>query len=213
MPAPLRLAIIDDHRMLLAALSEWVRSSAEDVEVVAAVASWQDLLAHPGFPVDVALLDLDLRDGLPVAVKLRALHTAGVAVVVMSTYSEPAIVRDALASGALGYLLKSEDAGTIVEAVRTAAAGGSFLSPRLTAALEASTASALVLSDQERRVMALYGSGRSVKQVASALHVSSETVRSHLKRIRDKHRRAGIDVSSKMALRARALSEGLLADD
>jgi two-component system, NarL family, uhpT operon response regulator UhpA len=213
MPEPIRLAIIDDHRMLLAALTEWVRASAEDVRVVAAVASWPDLLAHPEFPVDVALLDLDLRDDLPVSVKLRALSTVGVATLVMSTYSEPSIVRDALAAGALGYLLKSEGAETIVGAVRTAAAGGSFLSPRLAAALDATPETGLTLSPQERRVMALYGSGESVKQVAASLHISVETVRSHLKRIRDKHRHAGIDVSSKMALRSRALAEGLIVED
>ena len=76
----IRLAIVDDHRMLLGALTEWIRGAAPDIELVAAVASWSELLAHPGFPVDVVLLDLDLRDNIPISLKLSMLKTAGVQV-------------------------------------------------------------------------------------------------------------------------------------
>ena len=74
----IRLAIVDDHRMLLGALSEWLRGAASDIELVAAVPSWSELLAHPEFPVDVVLLDLDLRDNIPISLKLSMLKTAGV---------------------------------------------------------------------------------------------------------------------------------------
>ena len=46
--------------MILGALTEWIRGAAEDIDMVAAVASWPELLTHPAFPVDVVLLDLDL---------------------------------------------------------------------------------------------------------------------------------------------------------
>jgi two-component system uhpT operon response regulator UhpA len=62
---PITLAIVDDHRMLLGALTEWIRNAASDIEMVAAVSTWPDLLTHPRFPVDVVLLDLDLKDNLP----------------------------------------------------------------------------------------------------------------------------------------------------
>ncbi|HEY5319760.1 MAG TPA: DNA-binding response regulator, partial [Galbitalea sp.] len=51
--------------MLLGALTEWVRNAATDITMVAAVASWPELLTHPEFPVDVVLLDLDLKDNIP----------------------------------------------------------------------------------------------------------------------------------------------------
>ncbi|MDF2443216.1 MAG: hypothetical protein JWR01_1419 [Subtercola sp.] len=211
-PTGIRLAIVDDHRMLLTALGEWVRAAATDIELVAAVSNWPDLLAHPQFPVDVVLLDLDLRDNLPVSVKLRALDTVGVRTVVMSTYSEPAVVREALASGAHGYLVKSEQAENIVLAVHAAHAGETFVSPRLAPQLEAGDDPSR-LSAQERRVMALYSSGDSAKRIATLLHISEETAKSHLKRIRRKYRLAGIDVGTKVALREEAIRSGLIGAD
>ena len=96
--------------MLLGALTEWIRNAADDISMVAAVRTWPELLTHPEFPVDVVLLDLDLKDNIPISLKISTLKTTGVKVVLMSTYSEPNVVREALAAGALGYLVKSEDA-------------------------------------------------------------------------------------------------------
>ena len=123
----IRVALVDDHRMLLGALTEWIGNAADDIAMVAAVPTWPELITHPEFPVDVVLLDLDLKDNIPVSLKINTLKTTGVKVVLMSTYSEPNVVREALASGALGYLVKSEDAGMIVEAIRAAAKGESFI--------------------------------------------------------------------------------------
>ena len=207
----IRLAIVDDHRMLLGALTEWVRNAAPDIDMVAAVPSWPELLTHPEFPVDVVLLDLDLKDNIPVSLKISTLKTTGVRTVLMSTYSEPNVVREALAAGALGYLVKSEDAGMIVEAIRAAAVGESFVSAELDLALNSGeVGGAPKLSAQERRVMALYGGGEPVKAVAFQLGISEETAKSYLKRIREKYRVAGIDVGTKVALRKRAIQDGIL---
>jgi two-component system, NarL family, uhpT operon response regulator UhpA len=207
----IRLAIVDDHRMLLGALTEWIRNAAPDIEMVAAVASWPELLTSPEFPVDVVLLDLDLKDNIPVSLKISTLKTTGVRTVLMSTYSEPNVVREALAAGALGYLVKSEDAGMIVEAIRAAAEGESFVSAELDLALNSGeVGGAPKLSAQERRVMALYGGGEPVKAVAYQLGISEETAKSYLKRIREKYRVAGIDVGTKVALRKRAIQDGIL---
>jgi DNA-binding NarL/FixJ family response regulator len=208
---PIRLALVDDHKMLLGALTEWIRNAASDISMVAAVTTWPALLTHPEFPVDVVLLDLDLKDNLPVSLKISTLKTTGVKTVLMSTYSEPNVVREALGAGALGYLVKSEDAGMIVEAIRAAAAGESFISAELDLALNASdVGGAPKLSAQERRVMALYGGGEPVKAVAFQLGISEETAKSYLKRIREKYRVAGFDVGTKVALRKRAIQDGIL---
>lgn len=205
----IRLAIVDDHRMLLGALTEWLKNAAPDVVVTAAVVSWSELLAHPEFPVDVVLLDLDLRDNIPISLKLSTLRTAGAKTMLMSTYSEPAVVREALAAGALGYVVKSEPVETIVEAVRTAHDGRRFLSTELAVAI-AEEATAPKLSAQERRVMALYGAGQPVKAVAFNLGISEETAKSYLKRIREKYRASGFDVGTKVALRKRAIADGII---
>ncbi|WP_010205023.1 response regulator transcription factor [Salinibacterium sp. PAMC 21357] len=209
----IRLAIVDDHRMLLGALTEWIRKAAADIDMVVAVPTWPELTIHPEFPVDVVLLDLDLKDNIPVSLKINTLKSMGVRVVLMSTYSEPNVVREALAAGALGYLVKSEDADMIVEAIRAASKGESFVSAELDLALNADEiGGAPKLSAQERRVMALYGGGEPVKSVAYQLSISEETAKSYLKRIREKYRVAGFDVGTKVALRKRALEDGILIE-
>lgn len=207
----IRLAVVDDHKMLLGALTEWIRNAAGDIDMVAAVTTWPELLTHPQFPVDVVLLDLDLKDNIPISLKLSTLKTTGVKTVLMSTYSEPNVVREALASGALGYLVKSEEASMIVQALRAAARGESFISAELDLALNAGDiGGSPKLSAQERRVMALYGGGEPVKTVAYELGISEETAKSYLKRIREKYRVAGFDVGTKVALRKRAIQDGIL---
>ncbi len=209
----IRLALVDDHRMLLGALTEWIRNAASDIDMVAAVPTWPELTLHPEFPVDVVLLDLDLKDNIPVSLKINTLKTMGVKVVLMSTYSEPNVVREALAAGALGYLVKSEDAGMIVEAIRAASQGIPFVSAELDLALNSGeVGGAPKLSAQERRVMALYGGGEPVKSVAFQLSISEETAKSYLKRIREKYRVAGFDVGTKVALRKRAIADGILVE-
>jgi len=198
--------------MLLGALTEWIRS-AQDIDMVAAVASWPELLTSSAFPVDVVLLDLDLKDNIPISLKISTLKTMAVKVVLMSTYSEPNVVREALAAGALGYLVKSEDASMIIEALRAAAIGESFVSAELDLALNAGeVGGSPKLSAQERRVMALYGGGEPVKAVAFQLSISEETAKSYLKRIREKYRVAGFDVGTKVALRKRAIEDGILIE-
>ncbi len=209
----IRLALVDDHRMILSALTEWIRNAADDIDMVAAVATWPELLTHTQFPVDVVLLDLDLKDNIPVSLKISTLKTTGVKVVLMSTYSEPNVVREALAAGALGYLVKSEDASMIVEAIRAAVKGESFISAELDLALNANDiGGSPKLSAQERRVMALYGGGEPVKSVAYQLGISEETAKSYLKRIREKYRIAGFDVGTKVGLRKRAIEDGILLE-
>jgi DNA-binding NarL/FixJ family response regulator len=214
MAGQIRLAVVDDHRMILSGLANWIRNASDEIDVVAELTTWPELLTHPSFPVDVVLLDLDLKDNIPVAVKISELQATGTRVVLMSTYSEPNVVREALAAGALGYLVKSEDATMIVEAIRAASQGESFISAELDLAINASDiGGAPKLSAQERRVMALYGGGEPVKSVAYQLGISEETAKSYLKRIREKYRVAGIDVGTKVALRRRAIQDGILIQD
>ena len=209
----IRLAIVDDHRILLGALPEWIAGSAPEISVVAAVPSWPELLTHPAFPVDVVLLDLDLKDNLPVALKLGTLRNLRIPTVVMSTYAEPGLVRDALDSGAAGYVAKSEEADAIVEAIRLALDGGRYVSDELTSALAEGRDGRPKLSEQERKVMALYAAGHPMREVASQIGVGEETAKSYLKRVRDKYRGRGIELGTKVALRRQAIADHVLVDD
>ncbi|GAB2520718.1 response regulator transcription factor [Paramicrobacterium agarici] len=208
----IRVAIVDDHRMILSAFTQWITDSADDVDVITAVPTWPELLTHPDFPVDVVLLDLDLKDNIPVSLKLSTLKTTGTQTVVMSAYSDPGVVREALAAGAVGYLVKSEPASAMVEAIRSAERGDSYISAELDAALGRASSASPRLSAQERRVMALYAAGDPVKSVAYELSISEETAKSYLKRIREKYRSKGIDVGTKVALRKQAILDGIIVN-
>lgn len=211
-PDKIRVAIVDDHRMILSAFTQWITDSADDVDVITAVPTWPELLTHPSFPVDVVLLDLDLKDNIPVSLKLSTLKTTGSQTVVMSAYSDPGVVREALAAGAVGYLVKSEPASAMVEAIRSAQRGESYISAELDAALGRASSASPRLSAQERRVMALYAAGDPVKSVAYELSISEETAKSYLKRIREKYRSKGIDVGTKVALRKQAIVDGIIVN-
>jgi DNA-binding NarL/FixJ family response regulator len=208
------LGIVDDHQVLLDGLTEWLRARAADVEVVIACTSWPKLLSHERFPVDVVLMDLELGDGVPAAVKIATLRMTGVATVVVSTYAEPSLVRECISAGALGFVPKSDDAAVILDAVRAAARGETFLPASVAAVLiaEADQGDHVPkLSDQERRVLVLYASGLPMKSVARRLDVGYETAKSYLGRVREKYADCGRDARSKIDLRRRAIEDGLIS--
>lgn len=206
----IRIALVDDHKMLLSGLAEWISKAADDIKVVLSSPDWAGLLTHPEFPVDVVLLDLDLKDHIPISLKISTLNTAEVTTVLMSAYSNPELVREALAAGAMGYVVKSEDIDVMVSAIRKAIRGERYISEELSEALSEGTASAPKLSEQERNVMALYASGSQIKVVAHKLGISQETAKSYLKRIREKYRLFGVDVGTKIMLRDRAIKDGII---
>jgi two-component system uhpT operon response regulator UhpA len=202
------VAVLDDHPILLAALAEWIRRSGPDLRVAATAGTWTDLLAHPGFPTDVVLLDVDLGDGLDLAVKIRGIAAAGARTVIVSTHSDPGTITRALSAGALGYVVKSERTETILEAVRSAARGERFLTEQTRALLEGTHPGAL--THRERRVVGLFADGVPLKQVATALGITQDAARSSLRSARAKYRAEGVPVSTRIALRRQALRDGLL---
>jgi DNA-binding NarL/FixJ family response regulator len=144
------------------------------------------------------------------------LGTAGVAVVVVSTFADPRRVRECLAAGALGFVPKAEDADEIPRAIRAAAAGEGYVSAALAALLVAGDDDAQAdpppsLSQQERRALVLYASGLPLKSVAEHLDISTETAKTYLGRVREKYAQAGREARTKIALHRRAVEDGLLS--
>jgi DNA-binding NarL/FixJ family response regulator len=206
----IRVGIVDDHRLLLDGLSSWLRAEADDVDVAIAVTRFQELVDDDAFPVDVVLLDLDLRDDVPVQHRIARLASAGVAALVVSAFADPRAVRDSLAAGALGYLSKSEAGSELLTAVRAAARGEAHLGPALAGMLVAAEQADPALSPQERRALALYASGLPLKSVARQLDISVETAKTYLSRVREKYAAAGREARTKIALHQRAVEDGLL---
>lgn len=207
--AGVSLAILDDHPILLAALTEWIKRSGSDISVVAAVGSWTALLAHPRFPCDVVLLDIDLGDDLDLAMKIRTITASGAATIIISTHSRPETIERALEAGARGYLVKSERTEVILDAIRRAARGESFLTAETRALLAVGGAGAL--THRERRIVGLFVEGMSLKQVATELGITQDAARSSLRSARAKYRSSGAGVSTKIALRRQAMRDGIIA--
>ena len=217
-PAPVRVAIVDDERMVLQGLHAWLGAERTPLDVVAAVDTWNDLLHHPAFPVDVVLLDLDLKDDLPVVMKIATLRSAGIATVIISTHANPVEVRGCLSAGALAYLPKSEPADEIVRATQLAARGQSYLTAELAALLVAdrseSTATASLvpdLSPQEMRALVWYASGLPMKSVARRMNLSPDTAKDYIDRVRVKYAETGREARTKVELYQRAVEDGFLS--
>jgi DNA-binding NarL/FixJ family response regulator len=146
---------------------------------------------------DVVLMDLRLPDGsgLDVCRQLRsAEHPAKV--LVLTSFGDDDLVAEAIAAGVEGYLLKEIDGARLVEAIEQVAAGQSILDPAVTRRvmnrLTGQSASAeaqspgVLLSSQEKRVLALVAEGKTNKEVAAVLGLSDKTVKNYMSHVLDK---------------------------
>jgi two-component system, NarL family, nitrate/nitrite response regulator NarL len=205
------IAAVDDHPIVLHSVASWIAAGEGDIRVVGAVATVDDLLAGPGRSADVILLDLDLGDGTTVERNVAAILAAGPAVLVLSASDRPVAVRAAIRAGALGYVLKSEEASQIRAAIREVAAGRDWISPRLAYILATDDAADRpALSQQETRALQLYATGMPMKSVARKMTISDETVKQYLGRVREKYARAGRAAPTKLELYYRAVEDGHL---
>jgi two-component system response regulator NreC len=185
----LSIVVADDHgvvragvRMLLEAVPGWdVVAECGDADTAARV-------VHERHP-DVLVLDLMMpgRSSMEVLTELH--RTEPDTHVVMLTMSEdPAIARTAMASGCAAYVLKESSDTELVEAIRRAIAGASYLDPTIGAAVasgrDASTASKL--TERELDVLRLIALGNTNVEIARALTLSVRTVETHRARIQSK---------------------------
>jgi two-component system response regulator NreC len=188
------IVIADDHqvvraglRMLLEAESGFqVVGEAGDVPMTERrVAAY-----HPR----VLILDLNMpgESSLPAIPRLRASSPA-TNIVVLTMQNDPAFAREALRAGATGYVLKEAADSELVQAVRMAAHGRTYLNPELGARLAAEPASPDGppddLSARELEVLRLIALGHTNSEIASRLYLSVRTVESHRAHIQQKTRR------------------------
>ena len=211
----IRVAVVDDFPLLTDGLASHLSDDAFRLDVVLTANSWTDLVAHPEFPADVTVLDLNLNDSISIGTKVQALRAAGSEVVVISRHADPATVARVLAAGALSYVPKSEGTEELVLAIRAAARGESHL-PRSLADVVSrigAAAPAPRLGRQEQRALALYSSGLSMRDVADRMMTTEETVKSYVKRARRKYRELGVDLGSRASLRDHGVREGWIDGD
>jgi len=182
-----RIAIADDHAVVRKGLRQIIAES-KDLEASCEAGSADELLtALRTHPVDVVVLDVTLgdRDGLEVLKQIRS-EFPRLRVLMLSMHSEEIYALRALRAGASGYVQKEEAPEMLLEAIRRIAAGGTYLSgamsERIAADVARGTPSLLPherLSDRELEILRLLGAGRSVTEIANALHLSVKTVSTH----------------------------------
>jgi two-component system response regulator DesR len=175
----IRVMLAEDQAMVRGALKALLSLEA-DITVVADVGRGDQVVeAAMAARPDVALLDVEMPgiDGLAAA---RALRDALPACrsLILTTFPRPGLVRQAMESGAHGYLLKDAPADELAKAIRRCAAGESVVDASL--AIEALAEGASPLSTRECEVLAESSHGGSTADVATALSLSEGTVRNHL---------------------------------
>jgi two-component system response regulator NreC len=159
---------------------------------------------------DVLVLDLNMP-GDPSLPAIPGLLEAspGTAIVVLTMQSDPAFAREALRAGALGYVLKESANAELVEAVRSATEGRTYLQPQLGARLAAEPAEpeagADDLSERETEVLQMIALGHTNTEIAEHLYLSVRTVESHRAHIQQKLR-----LSTRAELVRHALEHGLI---
>jgi two-component system response regulator NreC len=174
----IRIVLADDHAVVRSGLRH-VLGAEEDMEVVAEAGDLEETIRRVrGHRPDVLVLDLNLgkASSLPAIPELSGLTR----VVVLTMQDDPAFARRALADGAVGFVLKETAEGVLLDAVRRAAAGGTYLDPALGARLAAAPAGPPDgLTDRELEVLRLLALGHTNAEVAEQMFLSVRTVESH----------------------------------
>jgi two-component system response regulator NreC len=192
--APITIVLVDDHEVVRAGL-RLLLDAEEDFEVVSeagdvAVAERRVIAYRP----QVLILDVNLPGGSSIPAIPRFLQSAPeTKIVILTMQSEPELAREALRAGATGFVLKDAAEAELIEAVRLAAAGRTYLNPELGARLAAEVPSTMGppddLSVRELEVLRLIALGHTNSEIASQLFLSVRTVESHRAHIQQKTQR------------------------
>jgi two-component system, NarL family, response regulator NreC len=187
----LRIVIADDHSVVRRGL-RGVLEAKTGLEVVAEAEDLDSARRYVrGHRPDVLVLDLNMPGGstLDAIPQLRE-EFPDTQIVLLTMQNEPAYAREALSAGVLGYVLKEAADDELVEAVKRAAAGDSYLNPRLGARVAAAPPPGPPdgLSEREVEVLRMIALGHTNAEIAQELYLSVRTVETHRAHIQQKLR-------------------------
>ncbi len=214
----IRVLLVDDHQVL----REGLRRILEDTPGIEVVGEADDgraalaavLEARP----DVVVMDVGMQgmNGIDATQQLRKEHPA-VQVVALSMHADKRYVRNMIRAGACAYVLKESASEDLLRAVRAAAQGEHYLSPRITGCVlerwsgpAPSGPSSVyeLLGAREREVLKMLSEGLTSKEIARRLVLSTKTVETHRRNITHK-----VGLRSIAELTKYALREGLTSLD
>ena len=209
-----RILIADDHKIL----REGLKSLLEKQPEFAVVAEAQDGLSAISeakkHKPDIAILDIGMPDlnGIEVTRRIRS-EMAETRVIALSMHADRRFVMGILEAGANGYLLKDSAFAELITAVTAVAKGKMYLSPSIAETVVKNSlekldrtdeGSSVLLSGREREVLQMIAEGKSTKEIALKLFVSTKTVETHRKQIMDK-----LNIRTVAGLTKYAIREGL----
>lgn len=200
----MRVLLVDDHALVRQGLRA-VLGTTDDCTVVGEAATGEEAVERAAETTpDVVVMDLSMpgEGGVAATARLRTAMPA-VRVLVLTTFSDDRRVRDALAAGATGYLLKDAAPDEVVAAVRAAARDETPIDPRVARALLPGAApreDGPELPPRERDVLVRIARGLSNRQIATELGIAERTVKVHVGSL---FRRIGVADRTSAALWAR----------
>ena len=206
----IRVVLADNHVLLRQCLKSLLER--EGIPVVGEASDGQELVALTGrMHPDVAIVDISMpfMNGVDAARELRRASPT-TKTILLTRHDEDQFVTEALRAGARGYVLKNQAANDLIYAIRQVCRGGFYLSPALSQTLVEAYLSKTEmprdpLSSRERQVLQLISEGKSTKDVACLLGISTKTAESHRSRLMKK-----LDLHETASLVRYAIRRGLI---
>lgn len=214
----LRVLLADDHMIVREGLKSLINSQL-DMEVVGEAENGkQALQCAAALSPDVVVMDISMPEmnGVEATEQLRK-NSPATRIVALTVYEDLGYLRQLLDAGACGYVLKRAVVEELVQAVRTCAAGGTYIAPSLAAQAvgtyvrrgsAAGGESRGELSERETQVLRLMAWGSSNKEIAAKLNISVKTVETYKVRLMGK-----LQLTSRVDLVRYALRHGMLRDE
>ena len=184
---PIRLLLVDDHPLVRDGLKSRMATEPDIVIVGEAGDATEAMAALATCAPTLVLMDIGMKDVSGIELTAMVLQRAPqLAVLILSMYDSVEYAQRALQAGARGYVLKDAPSTEIVGALRTVAAGGTYLSALIAQRMFRAPATRNLLSMREQDILACLARGQSSKQIAHVLDLSVRTVESHRQNIRRK---------------------------
>jgi DNA-binding NarL/FixJ family response regulator len=212
------VAVVDEHDAIHAAVELWCRKAQPSIPLAGTYFSAEQFLAeHPSpYGSDVGPVVVELpqqRNGVDFT-GLDSIVSRRHRVIVYSHIATDEVILTALDRGAVTYLTKSESKDHLIDAIRAAGSDTPYVGPRMALAmLNDSTTGRANLAPREKEVLIAWFRTESKDLVARQLQIAPTTVRTHLQRVRAKYAAVGRPASTKAALVARAIQDGIVNVD
>lgn len=203
---PVSVALVDGHRVVARSLKAYLESFP-DLVVVGIAASGEELLERlPEWKPDIVLQDLLMPGGIDGVETTRRIsqHAPAVRVIALTVSTDEARMMGVLRAGAAGYVRKDAEPEILLAAVRAVARGKTYIDPSVARQLIRTPPDDL--TPREVEVLRHLAQGRSNKEIANALSISDETVKTHVGNVLSK-----LQVENRAQAIVQALKRGLVS--